>query len=59
MPVMASQGSNEGMGNFRPTWVHRSEVAYKAAGSTKPAFNIDPSNKALTCTGVVIDISTE
>lgn len=56
MPVMASQGSSEGTGNFRPTWVHRSDVAYKAAGSTKPAFDIDRSNKVLTCTGVVIDI---
>ncbi|PVH74034.1 hypothetical protein DL98DRAFT_393288, partial [Cadophora sp. DSE1049] len=56
MPVMASQGSSEGTGNFRPTWVHRSDVAYRASGSTKPVFNIDSSNKVLTCTGIVIDI---
>ncbi|KAH7381815.1 heterokaryon incompatibility protein-domain-containing protein [Cadophora sp. MPI-SDFR-AT-0126] len=56
IPVMASQGSSEGTGNFRPTGVHGSDVAYRASGSTKPVFNIDSSNKNLTCTGIVIDI---
>ncbi|KAL5330936.1 hypothetical protein ACEPPN_000462 [Leptodophora sp. 'Broadleaf-Isolate-01'] len=55
MPVMASQGSSEGTGNFRPTWVHSSKVAYKASGSTKPLFTIDPSSKILTCTGIILD----
>ncbi|KAH7333365.1 heterokaryon incompatibility protein-domain-containing protein [Rhexocercosporidium sp. MPI-PUGE-AT-0058] len=55
VPVMASQGSSEGTGNFRPTWVRNSKVAYRASGSTKPIFTIDPSNNTLTCAGVVID----
>ncbi|KAG4437090.1 hypothetical protein IFR05_007424 [Cadophora sp. M221] len=55
MPVMAGQGSSEGTGNFRPTWLWSSVVAYRASRNETPLFTIDSSNKILTCTGIVID----
>ncbi|TVY82021.1 Heterokaryon incompatibility protein 6 OR allele [Lachnellula suecica] len=44
IPVMASQGSISGTGNFRPAWVHR-----------RPVFEISKDSKLLTCNGVIID----
>lgn len=55
IPVMASQGSNPGTGNFRPAWVTKSEAVYRASGHKLPIYEVSKDGKVLSCTGVVLD----
>jgi len=55
IPVMASQGSSAGAGNFRPAWVEKSDVVYNASHGRHPVAHISKDFKILTCTGLVLD----
>lgn len=54
-PVMASQGSTFGTGNFRPHVVRKSDAVYRASGKRPPQFKISDNSKVLTCTGIILD----
>lgn len=54
-PVMASQGSKAGTGNFRPAWVHESEAIYRASGEIGPRFRLSDDLTMLTCDGIILD----
>jgi len=53
MTVMASQGSKEGTGNFRPAAVMESKAMYKASGEKLPACKI--SEDLLITSGINVD----
>lgn len=56
MPVMASQGSNPGTGNFRPVWALDTDLMYRASKGRDPTYQISNDGQILTCSGIVLDI---
>jgi hypothetical protein len=52
---MASQGSKEGTGNFRPCSVQESEAIYRASGRTSPEYKISDDMMVFVCKGFVVD----
>jgi hypothetical protein len=59
LPVMASQASNSGIGNFRPRRrmdEHKGLQGYAASGRHSPEHTISEDNKTLECSGTIVDV---
>jgi hypothetical protein len=55
MQVMASQGSNACIGNFRPVHEHKGSKPYAASGTRRPKYKFSEDNKTLKCRGIIVD----